>query len=263
MRQRGDGGDARLDECERPVLELRGWIGLGMDVGDLLELLRALQGDGIGGAAPDVEGAGASREAKRERLHVRLGRERGLDVGRQALHSLDEPPPLLGREIAGAAELQREQRERDQAARVGLGRRHRHLRARVHVDSAVGFAGDAAADHVDDAEHPAAAAAHLLHRHQRVDGLARLADRDVERVALDDGVAIAELGRGLGRGRDAREGFDEVRARDARVVRGAAAEELDPLHVEQLARLEVEPAEVCGMELTIEPSPSVRSIASG
>ena len=195
------------------------------------------------------------RVAKRDRLHLRLGRECRPDVGRQALHCLDEPPALLGRQISRAAELQREQREGDQAARVRLGRRHRHLWPRVHVDPSVDFPGDAAADHVDDAEHAAAAAAYLLHRHQGVDGLARLADRDVERVALDDGVAIAELPRRLGRGGDAREGLDEVRAGDARVVGRAAAEELDPLHVEQLAGLQVESAEVRGVELAVEPTP--------
>ena len=83
---------------------------------------------------------------------------------------------------------------------------------------------------------------------------AGLADRDVEGVALDDRIAIAELRRRLRRRRNAREGFNEVGAGDSRVVRGAAAEELDPLDVEQFPGVEVESAEVRGVELVIEPS---------
>ena len=44
-----------VDERDRPVLHLRRRVTLGVDVGDLLELERALQGDGEVVAAPEVE----------------------------------------------------------------------------------------------------------------------------------------------------------------------------------------------------------------
>ena len=106
----------------------------------------------------------------------------------------------------------------------------------MDVDAAVALARDRAADDVDDAEHAAALALHLVHRRQRVGGLARLADGDVERVRLDDRIAVAELGRRLGVGRHARQRLDQVRAGDAGVVRRAAAEDLDAADVEQVAR---------------------------
>ena len=122
----------------------------------------------------------------------------------------------------------------------------------MDVDAAVARARDAAADGVDDAEHAPALALHLVHRRQRVGGLARLADRDVEAVLLDHRIAIAELRRRLGVGRHARERLDQVRAADARVVRRAAAEDLDALDVEQVARAQVQTAEVRGAELQVE-----------
>ena len=107
---------------------------------------------------------------------------------------------------------------------------------------------------VDDAEHPAALALHLVHRGQGVGGLARLADRDVQAVLLDHRIAVAELRGRLGVGRHAGQRLDQVRAADAGVVGRAAAEDLDALDVEQVARREVEPAEVGGAELQVEPA---------
>ena len=78
------------------------------------------------------------------------------------------------------------------------------------------LAGDRAADHVDHAEDAAALALDLLDRGERVEGLARLADGDVERVGLDDGIAVAELRGRLGVGRDPGELLDQVRADAAR-----------------------------------------------
>ena len=86
----------------------------------------------------------------------------------------------------------------------------------------------ARADDVDQADDPAALAPDLLDREQGVDGLAGLADRDVERVRLDDRVAVAELAGRLGVGRDPGQLLDQRGAHLADVVRRAAAEDLDP-----------------------------------
>ena len=133
-----------------------------------------------------------------------------------------------------------------------LGGGHRHLRARVQVDAAVDLPGDRGADDVDDADHPAALALQLLHRGEGVDRLARLADRDVERVRLDDRVAVAELRRRLRRGGHAGEVLDQLRAEVTRVAGRAAAEDLHALDLAGLADGEVEPAEVGGGEALVD-----------
>ena len=78
----------------------------------------------------------------------------------------------------------------------------------MQVDAAAAFTRDRAADNIDDSEHPPAFAPHFLHGGERVEGLTRLADGNVERVALDDRVAVAELGGRLGMRRQPRQLLD-------------------------------------------------------
>ena len=129
----------------------------------------------------------------------------------------------------------------------------------VQVDAAVDLAGDGRADHVDDADHPAALALQLLHRGQGVDGLAGLADRDVERVRLDHRVAVAELGGGLGGGRHPGQVLDQLRAQVTGVAGRAAAEDLHPAERAGLPDGQVEPAQVRGLE-TLVDAPAQRPL---
>src|SRR5580693_7991197 len=98
----------------------------------------------------------------------------------------------------------------------------------VAVNVSVALPGDGAADRVHHAEYAAPLALQLLDGGQRVVGLAGLADPHVQGVRLHDGVAVTELRGGLGRGRDAGQVLDELRANLARVVGRAAAEHQDP-----------------------------------
>jgi hypothetical protein len=81
---------------------------------------------------------------------------------------------------------------------------------------------------------------------------ARLVQRHADHLDLHDGIAVAELGCGLGVGRDAREGLDDVRARQPGVEGRAAAEDLHAPDRQQLARAQLETAEMRGAELRIE-----------
>ncbi len=101
-------------------------------------------------------------------------------------------------------------------------------------------------------EHAAALALDLLHRGQRVERLAGLADGDVQRVVLDDGIAVAKLGRRLRVRRYARELLDELRAHQSREVRRAAAQDLHAPNLEQLARRVLERAEVRRLKTRLE-----------
>ena len=130
------------------------------------------------------------------------------------------------REIADAAEMDGQQREGNGRAGEGLGRHNGDLGTGVQIDAAAAFARDRAADDVDDAEHPPALALDFLHGRQGVEGLARLADGDIERVALDDGIAVAKLRRGLGVRGNARERLDQMRTDRAGKIRRAASQDL-------------------------------------
>ena len=89
-------------------------------------------------------------------------------------------------------------------------------------------------------------------------------DGDVQRVRVDDRAAVAELAGRLGVGGDAGQLLDQGRAHLARVVGGAAAEELDPLDVAQLAGVQVDAAELRGGEPLVQAAhDSARRMASG
>ena len=98
---------------------------------------------------------------------------------------------------ADAADVEREQVQRGDLRDERLGRCDRDLGAGVRVDDRVGFARDGRALGVADREGLRAALAGVLDGHERVHGLAGLADRDDEGVGADHRVAVAELVREL------------------------------------------------------------------
>ena len=109
----------------------------------------------------------------------------------------------VGRQRPGAAaEVDRHQRQRRQLRREALGRRHADLGPGVRVQRAVRRARDRRVDDVADREDAAAAGARLLHRRQRVGGLAALRDGDDEVAGADDRIAVAELARQIDLARD-------------------------------------------------------------
>ncbi len=150
--------------------------------------------------------------------------------------------------------MDRQQRHRDGRAGKGLGRHDGDLGTGVQIDAAAALARDRAADDVDDAEHAPALALDFLHRRQGVEGLARLADRDIERVALDDRVAVAEFGGRLGMRRQPRQLLDQMRADRAGDIGRAAAEDLDAADVEKLVCGELDAAQMRRLKARFEPA---------
>ena len=173
-------------------------------LGDLLDLARARRG--CSGSAPAARPAPAS-----------TSRPCTTDI------------------VAQAAELERQQRERDHLARERLGGRDADLRTGVQVDAAVVLARDRRAHHVHEAERLRAAALRLAHGRQRVGRFARLRDDDAQRLVGDDRVAVAELRRVLHLAADARMLLDHHLA-DQRAVPARAARRDDDV-VEALAAL--------------------------
>ena len=131
-------------------------------------------------------------------------------------------------------EVEPEQVAGHQLGQEALGRGDADLGAGVGVDHRVGLARDRRAVGVADREHLGALPPGVADRHQRVGGLARLADRDHQRVAGQDRVAVAELVGQLDLARDPRPVLDGVLRDEAGVVRRAAADDDDLVDVAQL-----------------------------
>src|SRR6516165_11088375 len=183
-----------------------------------------------------------------------FARNDALNLLRQCWECREQAAAIGGRQIADAAEMDRKQRQRNRRAGEGFGRYDGDLGPGMQVYAASAFARDRAADDVDDAEHAAALALDLLHRRQGVEGLARLADGDIEGVALDDRVAVTEFGGRLGMRRQPRQLLDQMGADSAGDVGRAAAEDLDAADVEKLVRGELDAAQMRRLKARFEPA---------
>ena len=144
--------------------------------------------------------------------------------------------------VLGAARLrQREADELDrgQLGQEGLGRRDPDLGPRVRVEHRVGLARDLRAVGVADRQHLGALLAVACRTASRgVGRLARLADRHDQRLPVEDGVAVAELGGHLDLDRDPRPVLDDLLADQRRVVGGAARDHEHLVDVAQLLLVE-------------------------
>ena len=91
------------------MLHLGRGIALGVDVGDLFELERALERDREGDAAAQIEGIAGVCITLGQRSHLRLDRERALHQLREPDQLRDQPTPLIRLQPPLAPEVQPEQ----------------------------------------------------------------------------------------------------------------------------------------------------------
>ena len=151
---RGDGhhGHVLVDQGDRAVLHLAGRVALGVDVGDLLELERAFEGDRVVDAAAEVEEVLGPVVAPGELVHGLL-----LAADRPR-----RPPAAAGPGRPGScrstspirtlAQVEGEQVEGHELGGEGLGRGDADLRAGVGVDHPLADAGRLAPHDVADGE---------------------------------------------------------------------------------------------------------------
>ncbi len=136
-------------------------------------------------------------------------------------------------------------------ARERLGRGDADLAAAAGVQGGVRLARELAAHHVGDREDARTARPRHALGGDRVGRLARLRDRDRERLRVEHGTAIARLGRDVDLDRDARPLLEQVAADEPGMVGRAAGGDRDALDAVQ--QLVVGPAELEGDPSALQP----------
>ena len=92
-----------VDQRERPVLELAGGVGLGVDVGDLLQLQRAFHRDRVVDAAAEEQRVLAAWRSSPAHAHLRLDVQHVLQRGGQVAQRAQQFPLALARAAGRAA----------------------------------------------------------------------------------------------------------------------------------------------------------------
>jgi hypothetical protein len=235
------------------VLHLSGRVGLGRDVGDLLELQRALERDGQADVPSEVEEERCTVMPLGDLLDRMVAVEIRGDLPGQCVHLGDQAGDLGGGErVPDLGELQREEVEERDLRRESLRGGDGHLDPSPRVEDPFDLLGDLGAHHVRDRKR---AGAGLPRQANCVDGVARLAglgDAYDERVLRQHRIAVAPFARDVGLAGEPRPLLDHVAAHDARVV-GGPGREHD--HAPQVLDLEVREPEV--FELEAPPADSV------
>jgi Zn-dependent protease with chaperone function len=147
--RRGDHHHRQLlvDERDGAVLHLAARVALGVNVGDLLELQRALERDRVHGPAPEEEEVLRVQVASGDGLHLRLGlaaRSRRAWALRSAPSGAAAPGRAEG--ATQPAELDGQQVEAGELGGEGLGRGDADLGAGVGQHREVGLARHGRAD---------------------------------------------------------------------------------------------------------------------
>ena len=128
------------------------------------------------------------------------------------------------------------------------------FRPGMHVDAAVGFAGDGAANNIDDGQSAVAAAFGFAQGAQGVGGFAGLGEDEQDGVALQGGVAGGKFVAELDFHGQVGQFFDEVFADQGSVPTGAGGADDDALDGAQFGRRHVQTAEAGGGPFKINPS---------
>ncbi len=225
------------------MLELAGRIGLGVDVGDFLELERPLHGHRVLGTATEEQRVALLGEQRGHLFHGLVHRQRLLQVARQTPQRLDQLRlDASGQGAAHLADGQGQQQQADQLGGERLGRGHADLRTGVGQQGQVGLAHQrAGADVADRQAGQVAGRLGIAQGSQGIGGFPGLGDGDEQRVGLHRHLAVAELAGHLDLAGNAGQLFQPVAGDHAGVEAGAAGDDLHVAHLgEQLGRLRAE-----------------------
>ena len=162
-----------IEQRDRTVLHLSGGVGLGRDVGDLLQLERSLEAHREADVTAEVEEEVTVAVALGDLAHLVLaGVHEHLDLVRDRPQLADQPLDLAPRERpAKLGQLQRDQVDGGDLRQEGLGGGHADLEPGARIEDAVRVTGRLTADDVRDRQHRGALLAREAHRRKRVGGL--------------------------------------------------------------------------------------------
>ena len=225
-------------QCQRAVLELAGRVGLGVDVADLLELERTLQGNRVVQAAAQKQRVVLGGEVVGPGHQLRLQRQHGLQRSRQVAHGL-EVARLFG--VAQvAARLGQRQRQQEQAGQLGgegLGAGHADFDPGTGDVGQLTFTHHGAGGHVADGQGVRhTQALRVAQRGQGVGSFARLGDGDHQRARVGHRVAVAVLAGHFHLGRDLGDALQPIFGGAAAVIAGAAGEDQHRINALEHAR---------------------------
>ncbi len=199
-------------------------VAFGVDVGDLLELEGAFEGDGVVDAAAEEEEVVGGGEGFGELVALVVdGAENLFDLAGELAELVDEVEGFrIGDGSADLGEVEGEDEEGGELGGEGLGGGDADLGAGVGGDGALGFAGDGGADDVADGEGLGAFGDELALGGDGVGGFAGLGDEEADGVGVGDGVAVAVLAGVVDVDGEAGEAFDHELAGEAGVPGGSA-----------------------------------------
>ncbi len=222
----GDHGHGFGHQRQRAVLEFARGVGLGVDVGDLLELERAFEGDGVVHAAPEKQGVFAAGELFGPGDDLRLQRQHALHGGGQVAQGGEHGGfSLVAQAAFGAGQRPGQQVERDKLGGEGLGRGYADFGPGTGEELHGGFACHGAGGDVDHGQ--GVGVAELLgvfERGQGVGGFARLGNDDDQRARVGYRVAVAVFAGDLHLDGHAGDGLDPVLGGEPGVEAGAAGQ---------------------------------------
>ena len=165
-----------------------------MDIGDLLQLEGALEGERIVDPASHVEEVIAIQEAFRDSSDRIILPEHNREEVRQLQEPFDH---LAGErwidEAPRQAELEREECHRCELGRERFRRGDADLDACSRIDNPVGLTGQRAAEHIADRDRSRALVPGLAQSGQGVGSLPGLGDWNREHAAVEDRSTVTEL----------------------------------------------------------------------
>ena len=184
----------RLDERNRSVLELASSEALSVDVGQLLELKRALKCNWVTNVATEEEHGLGVRHPMRQLLDRLRGHENLRDLVGHSLKLRDVlANGLVGESAPHTSDVQSNQVERGYLSDKSLCGCHSNLRTSVSVDNSVRLARNRRSVRVAHGNNLRAGLHREPDRHKRVHRLTRLANRDDERTFSQNRVTVTEL----------------------------------------------------------------------
>ena len=197
-----------------------------MDVGNFLELQRTLERDRIVSAAPEKERMLLAGKLLAPGNNLRLQRQHRLQrCGQMAQLAQGGTLPRLIVVTAQPGQRNGEQIERGELRGEGLGGGHANFHTGAGEVLELGQSHHGAGGHVADRERRVhSQALRVFQRSQGVGRFAGLRDDDDQRVAIGHARAIAVFARHFHLRGQAREFFQPILGRQARVITGAARE---------------------------------------